>query len=190
MSFNIQPRLCAIAASIFVAAYASMAAAAPITPEMQQKIDAYKMKAEMMASAPALVKSVKEANARGAVLGMENTKWEQLPENNPVVSEMVNNDAGQLLTKWMKEDAQGLNKLVLTGSYGQRFAFTSKPASYMSKEKMHFSESFSGKNWQMKDSQPDPSTKIETVQITVPVRDAGQVIGVLLLSLTADNLRK
>ena len=39
-------------------------------------------------------------------------------------------------------------------------------------------------------AQPDPSTKIETVQITVPVRDAGQIIGVLLMSLTAENLRK
>lgn len=190
MSITIQHRLRAIATIIFAAVYTSSVWAAAITPEMQRKIDSYKMKAGVMATDPVLVKSIKEANAKGAVPGMENTKWEQLPENNPVVSEMVSNAAGQLLTKWMNEDSNGLNKLVLTGSHGQRFAFTSKPASYMSKDKTHFSESFSGQIWQMKESQPDPSTKVETVQITVPVRDAGQVIGVLLLSLTADNLRK
>ena len=190
MSFYIQPRLRSVAATLFFAAYASAISAAPITPEMQQKIDAYKAKAAMMASDPVLVKSIKEANAKGAIPGMENPKWEPLPESNPIVSEMVSNAAGQLLDKWMNEDAKGLNKLVLTGSHGQRFAFTSKPLSYMSKDKTHFTESFSGKIWQMKESQPDPSTKIETVQITVPVRDAGQIIGVLLLSLTAENLRQ
>lgn len=190
MSFNLKFRPRSLATVILLAAYAGAAWSAAITPEMQKKIDAYKTRAAALAADPALVKSVKEANAKGAIAGMDNGKWEQLPETNPVVSEMVTNPAGQLLTKWMSEDAQGLNKLVLTGNQGHRFAFTSKPVSYMSKEKTHFTESFSGKVWQQKEAQPDPSTKIETVQITVPVLDAGQVIGVLLMSLTAENLRK
>lgn len=164
--------------------------AGAITPEMQQKIDAYKAKAATMAADPALIQAVKEANTKGPIAGLDNAKWEKLADNSPVASEMVNNAAGKLLTKWMNEDTKSLNKLVLTGKQGNRFAFTSKPASYMSKDKTHFSESFTGKNWQMKETQPDPSTKIETVQITVPVKDGGNTIGVLLLSLTADNLRK
>ena len=172
-----------------VGLYASVALAGAVTPEMQQKIDAYKVKAATMAADPALIKSVKEANAKGPITGMDNTQWVALPESNPIVSEMVNNAAGKLLTQWMNEDAKGVNKLVLTGNQGHRFAFTSQPASYLSKDKMHFTESFAGKVWQMKDSQPDPSTKIDTVQITVPVKEGGAIIGVLLLSLTADNLR-
>lgn len=164
--------------------------AGTITPAMQQKVDAYKTKATTMAADPALVKAVKEANSKGAIPGVDNPKWEPIPESDPIVAEMIKNTAGTLLTRWMQEDAKGLNKLVLTGKFGQRFAFTSKPASYMSKEKPHFSESFGGKLWQMKESQPDPSTKIETVQITVPVKDGNEIIGVLLLSLTAENLTK
>jgi len=190
MSFAINFRSRALAAALIFAAYAGTAWSAAITPEMQQKIEAYKTRAATLAADPALVKSVKEANAKGAIPGMDNAKWEPLPEANPVVSEMVSNPAGQLLSKWMNEDAKGLNKLVLTGNQGHRFAFTSKPVSYMSKDKTHFTESFSGKVWQQKETQPDPSTKIETVQITVPVRDAGQIIGVLLMSLTAENLGK
>lgn len=168
----------------------SVAHAGTITPAMQQKVDAYKTKATTMAADPALIKTVKEANAKGPIPGMDNAKWGPIPESDTVVAEMVNNPAGKLLTQWMNADAKGLNKLVLTGKDGQRFAFTSKPISYMSKDKTHFSESFAGKIWQMKETQPDPSTKIETVQITVPVKDGKEVIGVLLLSLTADNLTK
>ncbi len=167
-----------------------VAYAGAITPAMQQKVDTYKTKATTLAADPALVKAVKEANAKGAIPGMDNAKWESLAESDPVAAEMVNNAAGKLLTQWMNADAKGLNKLVLTGKHGQRFAFTSKPASYMSKDKPHFSESFAGKVWQMKEAQPDPSTKVETVQITVPVKDGNEVIGVLLLSLTADSLMK
>ena len=190
MSLTFKFRSRALAAALIFAAYAGTAWSAAITPEMQQKVDAYIARAAVLAADPALVKSVKEANAKGAIASMDNGKWEPLPETSPVVSEMVSSSAGQLLNKWMGDDAKGLNKLVLTGNQGQRFAFTSKPISYMSKEKTHFTESFSGKVWQQKETQPDPSTKIETVQITVPVRDAGQIIGVLLMSLTAENLRK
>ena len=178
--------------SIGIAAFlcCSAAHAGAITPVIQQKVDAYKEKAITLAADPALVKSVKEANAKGAIPGMDNAKWGPIPETDPIAAEMVSNPAGKLLTQWMNADAKGLNKLVLTGKHGQRFAFTSKPASYMSKDKPHFSESFTGKTWQMKETQPDPSTKIETVQITVPVKDGKEIIGVLLLSLTADNLIK
>ena len=168
----------------------SAAYAGAITPAMQTKIDAYKTKATSLAADAALIKSIKEANVKGAITGMDNAKWEALSESDPVAAEMVSNAAGKLVTQWMNADAKGLNKLVVTGMYGQRFAFTSKPASYMSKDKSHFSESFTGKTWQMKETQPDPSTKIETVQITVPVKDGKEIIGVLLLSLTADNLMK
>lgn len=177
----------ALACALFILSNTSLAGS--ITSSMQQKIDAYKSKAAAMAADPALIKAVKEANAKGPIPSMDNDKWGALSDDNPVVAQMVDNAAGKLLTKWMNDDAKGLNKLVLTGNQGHRFAFTSKPASYMSKEKTHFSESFTGKIWQMKESQPDPSTKIDTVQITVPVKDGGEIIGVLLLSLTADNLR-
>jgi len=190
MSIILQTCQRALLGAVLSVSFVGASWAAAITPEMQQKIDAYKMRAAVMAADPALVRSVKEANAKGAISGMDNTKWEPIPESSPTVSDMVNNTAGQLLTRWMKEDASGVNKLVLTGSQGQRFAFTSKPLSYLSIDKTHFTESFTGKPWQQKESQPDPSTKIDTVQITVPVRDGREVIGVLLLSLSADNLRK
>ena len=69
----------ALAAALIFAAYAGTAWSAAITPEMQQKIDAYKARAALLAADPVLIKSVKEANAKGAIASMDNTKWEPLP---------------------------------------------------------------------------------------------------------------
>lgn len=63
------------------------------------------------------------------------------------------------------------------------------PAIYIGKGKPNFDESFSGKMWQQGESKPDPSTNIESVQISAPVKNGNDVIGVLLVSLTAANLQ-
>ena len=161
-----------------------------VTPKMQPKIDAYKKKLQEWAAHPDLVKSVKEANAKGPVPGMANAKWRELKENDPAVENFVKNPVGQLVTKWMNEDAKGINKVVVSGDKSQRVAFTSMPAIYIGKGRPNFDTSFDeGKVWQQAQVQPDPSTQIPTVQVSAPVRDGGKIIGVLLVSLTAVALQ-
>lgn len=164
--------------------------AGDITPKMQPKIDTYKKQAAAWAADPLIVQSVREANAKGPIPGMGNAKWKELKESDPVVQGFVTNPVGQLLTKWMNADAKGINKIVLSGAKSQRVAFTSMPAIYLGKGKPNFDESMGGMVWQQGESKPDPSTNIDTVQISAPVKDGGKVIGVLLVSLTADNLKK
>lgn len=161
-----------------------------ITAKMQPKIDTYKKQAVTWAADPAIVKAVKEANAKGPTPGMANAKWRELKETDPVVQGFVTNPAGQLLTKWMNADAKGINKIVLSGNKSQRVAFTSMPAIYLGKGKPNFDAAFEGKVWQQAESKPDPSTNIDSVQIAAPVKDGSEVIGVLLVSLTAANLSK
>lgn len=172
---------------------AALIASAPVwagdvTPKMQPRIDAYKKQAVAWAADPLIVKSVKEANAKGPIPMMGNAKWRELKEDDPVVKGFIDNPAGQLLTKWMNADAKGINKIVLSGDKSQRVAFTSMPAIYIGKGKPNFDDPFGGKVWQQGESKPDPSTNIDTVQIAAPVKDGGKVIGVLLVSLTAANL--
>lgn len=164
--------------------------AADITPAMQPKIDKYKKQAVQWAADPTVVSAVKEANAKGPIPGMGNAKWRELKETDPVVTAFVTNPAGQKLTQWMNADAQGINKIVLSGAKSQRVAFTSMPAIYLGKGKPNFDEAMNGKVWQQGESKPDPSTNIDTVQIAAPVKDGDKVIGVLLVSLTADSLKK
>jgi hypothetical protein len=167
----------------------SVAIAADITPKMQAKIDTYKKQSAAWAADPAIVKAVKDANTQGPISGMGNAKWRELKETDPVVSGFVTNSTGQILTKWMNADANGINKIVLSGNKSQRVAFTSMPAIYIGKGKPNFDEAFDGKLWHQGESKPDPSTNIDTVQIAAPVKDGSEVIGVLLVSLTAANLQ-
>jgi hypothetical protein len=162
-----------------------------INAKMQKKIDVYKKRVAPWASDPLIVKAVKEANAKGPIPGMGNAKWRGLKENDPVVTAFVNNPAGKQLTKWMNSDPKGVNKIVLTGDKGQRVAFTSMPAAYLGKGRPNYDVSMNDRKvWQQDESRPDPSTNIDTVQISAPVKDGDKVIGVLLVSLTVDNLKK
>lgn len=183
-------RVCPLFA-VFALLFAAPLYAGDITPKMQNKIDVYKKQAVAWAADPAVVNAVKEANTNGPIPGMGNAKWKELKENDPVVSAFVSSPTGKLLTKWMNADSAGINKIVLSGAKSQRVAFTSMPAIYIGKGKPNFDTSMNdGKVWQQDESKPDPSTSIDTVQISAPVKDGGKVIGVLLVSLTADHLKK
>lgn len=164
--------------------------AGDVTAKMQPKIDAYKKQAVAWAADPLIVKAVKDANTTGPIAGMGNAKWRDLKESDAVVKGLVDNPAGQLLTKWMNADVKGINKIVLSGDKSHRVAFTSMPAIYLGKGRPNFDTSMGdGKVWQQGESKPDPSTNIDTVQISAPVKDGNTVIGVLLVSLTAANLQ-
>jgi hypothetical protein len=166
-----------------------VALAGDVTAKMQPKIDTYKKQAAIWAADPLIVKAVKDANAAGPIAGMGNAKWRDLKESDPIVKGLVDSASGQLLTKWMNADAKGINKIVLSGDKSHRVAFTSMPAIYIGKGKPNFDEAAGGKVWQQGESKPDPSTNIDTVQIAAPVKDGSAVIGVLLVSLTAANLK-
>lgn len=165
------------------------AAAGEITPSMHKKIEVYKKKAVAWAANPEIVKAVREANVKGPIVGMGNAKWRELKESDPTVAAFVNNRAGQLLTQWMKQDEKSINKIVLSGNKSHRVAFTSMPAVYIGRGKPNFDEAFDGKVWQQGETKPDPSTQIESVQIAAPVREGREIIGVLLVSLTAARLQ-
>jgi len=163
--------------------------AADITPKMQIKIDSYKKLAATWAADADIVKAVKEANTRGPISGMGNAKWRELKDTDPVVSGFVSSATGQLLSKWMTGHAAGINKIVLSGNKSQRVAFTSMPAIYIGKGKPNFDEAFDGKLWNQGETKPDPSTNIDSVQVAAPIKDGKDIIGVLLVSLSAVNLQ-
>ena len=175
--------------AFILAACVGAAWASDITPKMQPKIDAYKKQAAVWAADPLIIKATREANAKGPIPMMGNAKWRELKEDDPIVKGFVDNPAGKLMTKWLNADAKGINKIVLSGDKSHRVAFTSMPAIYIGKGKPNYDTSMNDdKVWQQDESKPDPSTKIDSVQISAPVKDGGKVIGVLLVALTADSL--
>lgn len=176
--------------AVILSVFLGVAWAGDVTPKMQPKIDAYKKQAATWAADPAIVKAVKESNAQGPIPAMGNAKWRELKETDPIVTGFITSPTGQMLMKWWKADEKGINKIVLSGNKSHRVAFTDMPAIYIGKGKPNFDEAFDGKLWQQGETKPDPSTNIDSVQIAAPVKEGGEVIGVLLVSLTAANLNK
>lgn len=175
--------------AVMLAGWMSMASAGDITAKMQIKIDAYKKQVASWAANPAIVKAIKHANGHGPIPMMGNAKWRELKETDPIVTGFITNPTGQMLTKWMSADPKGINKIVLSGNKGQRVAYTSMPAIYIGKGKPNFDAAFEDTVWNQPETKPDPSTEIDTVQVAAPVKDGDDVIGVLLVSLTAANLQ-
>lgn len=167
---------------------AELALAGDIAPKMQKKLDDYKKQIAVWAADPVIIAAVREANAAGPIPGMGNAKWRELKETDPSVQAFEQNVAGKKLTQWLNAESKGINKIVLSGNKSQRVAFTSMPAIYIGKGKPNFDEAFEGKLWQQGETKADPSTNIDSVQIAAPVKDGSQVIGVLLVSLTAAAL--
>lgn len=186
---NVSARYSAISAILALGLMVNVAIAADITPKMQLKIDAYKKQSAAWAADPAIVKAVKESNTKGPISGMGNAKWRELKEDDPVVNAFITEPSGQLLTKWMNADTKGINKIVLSGNKSHRVAYTSMPAKYIGKGAPNFDNSFEGNLWNQGESKPDPSTNIDSIQISAPVKDGSDVIGVLLISLTVANLQ-
>jgi hypothetical protein len=167
----------------------AFAAAGDIKPKMQQKISEYKKKAVEWAAHPEVVKVTREANAKGPIMG--NVKWRELKDDDPLLQSFSTNATAKLLVKFMETDSKGINKIALSGNKGHRVAYTpvQKRLAYIAAGKPNFDEPFNGTVWQQGESQPDPNTNIDSVQIAIPVKDGGKVIGVLLVSLTAANLQ-
>ncbi len=185
---SLKVRAAQVFGAVLLTAWVGSAMAGDVVPKMQAKIDAYKKQAAIWAADPAIIKAVKDANAQGPIPMMGNAKWRELKETDPIVTVFMTSSTGQMLIKWWKADEKGINKIVLSGNKSQRVAFTDMPALYIGKGKPNFDESLDGKMWQQGETKPDPSTNIDSVQISAPVKEGGVVIGVLLVSLTASNL--
>lgn len=116
---------------------------------------------------------------------MNNGKWDELRENDPLVTALLSTKASGLLKKWEK-DSGPINKLVLRTREGDCAAASIKPLVYHNTARPVFSNAIKGKPWHADEIKPDPTTQIKGVQISTPVMDGGKVIGVLHGAISVD----
>lgn len=152
---------------------------------LQAKVEKYKKQLVEWAAHPTMVAAVKEANAKGGpIAGMNNAKWNDLDEKDPVVTASLTSPAGNLIRKW--EDDKNINKLFLRDQKGQLIAGSSKSLLYNASARPSFQQAMKGQAWGDKEIKPDPTTQIKSVQISAPVLDGGTPIGILHSSVTAE----
>jgi len=163
------------------------AQAAPLTPQQQARLEAYKKAITKWAARPPVVKAVQAANAKGLLPNMSNAAWAALKPDDPIVVSFETNPVGLWLAKKLKDSNGVFCEAFLSGSQGQKVAFAAKTTSYIHAGSPKFDVPMSGKPWQ---GQPelDASSNVYSVQISTPVLDGGKPIGVLVVGLAVDKL--
>ncbi|HYD61237.1 MAG TPA: hypothetical protein VEC35_12810 [Noviherbaspirillum sp.] len=174
----------AFAAMMLTCACTAAFSAEPISPALQAKVDKYKQKLAQWAADPAIVAAVKEANAKGPLAGMTNSKWQEVEDKDPVARAFITNKAGSLVTKW--EEDKEINKLVVRDEKGNLVAASTKPLLYNNAVRPVYINGMKGQPWAASNVAPDPTTQIKSVQASAPVLDAGKVIGVIHVGITTE----
>jgi hypothetical protein len=173
-----------LAGAVIALCSATNVSADPITPELQAKVEQYKKKLTDWATNPAVIAAVKNSNAKGGlVAGMSNQKWEELKDNDPVVTGFQTSAAGKYLTT-LEED-KGINKLYARDEKGNLVAGSNKPALYNNSVRPPFKNAIGGKPYSDPEAKADPTTLISSVQVSVPIMSDGKPIGVLHTAVTA-----
>jgi len=152
--------------------------AAELPAPLQAKVDKYKQKLVEWAANPVIVSAVKEANGKGGLSGMSNSKWLEVADKDPVVMGFVTSKAGALVSKWDDENKE-VDKLVVRDEKGNLVAASTKPLLYNNAVRPVFMNAIKGQAWSDTKVLPDPTTQIKSVQASAPVMDGGKVIGVI-----------
>lgn len=160
--------------------------AAALAAAAQAKVDAITKEAQTWACDAALVSAVKAQNASvpANYAAMNEEKWKSLLITDPLVRSLSKNAAGQFL-KTKKTDIN--NKIFVSDAAGLKVAFLDKTANWCHKGQPKHEVPMTGKTWQGAVG-PDPSTGLESVQVSVPVLDGGKPIGSVVLSLVISQL--
>jgi C4-dicarboxylate-specific signal transduction histidine kinase len=158
-------------------------ASADLPPDLQGKVDKYKAKLSEWANDPAVVSAVKEANAKGGA-ALSNAKWEDMSDKDPAVTAILSNPASAKVKAW--EEDKAINKLYVRDKDGNLVAGSNKPLLYNVSSRPPFQAAIKGAAWAAKEAKPDPTTQIKSVQISAPIKDGGQVIGVLHSAVSAE----
>jgi len=179
------PWASAAALGLCLALGSSLAQAADLSAAMQAKVTKYQKQLVEWAANQTILTATKEANGKGGILpGMNNAKWNDLDDKDPIVMATLNSPAGQLIQKW--EADKNLNKLFLRDQKANLIAGSSKTLLFNSASRGSAINALKGQVWSDNDIKPDPTTQIKSVQVSVPVLDGGQAIGILHGSVTAD----
>ena len=169
-----------------VALTAGLAQAEPLAPSIKAKVDVYLKKLVVWAADPLIVEAVKDSNKRGGIANMENAKWDELGDNDPLLMWLNLSDEGKLITAW--EEDRVIDKLNLRDAQGNLVAssyISGKPRLYNNASRAPFQNGLKGV-WAASEIQPDFTTRKKSVQIAVPVLLEGKAIGVLHSAVSAE----
>jgi hypothetical protein len=162
------------------------AQAPTLTAEQNKKLDELMKQASELAKSAELVAAVRDYNAKSAASSqdMNQDKWSKLTIMDPVVKELRSNATAKLL---QSKKADVVSEAFVSGADGTKVGFLSKPSNWSHKGKPKHDEPMAGKVWIGK-PEKDASTGLSQVQFALPIFDAGQPIGSLVIGVAVNKL--
>jgi hypothetical protein len=158
----------------------SMTAQAELPADFKTKADNMMPNMNKWAADPAVIAAAK---AGATTAGMSNAKWSDLAEGDAVVTGLSNSALSKQLATYQKS---GVGKLIVRDKEGNLVAFAmgaEKPFLYNIANRPNFKAALAGADFVADKVAPDPSSQKASVQIAVPIKDGGAIVGVLQASL-------
>ncbi len=165
----------------------SSAFAEALTPEQTAALNKQVEEMKKMASDPKVVDAVKAVNATALpdYKDMTQDKWKDLPVLDPKVRYFSKNPTGEFL-KTKKNEM--ITEIFVNAADGTKVAFLSKTSNWSHKGKPKHDDPMAGKTWQGS-IEMDESTGLKSIQIAVPVMDAGKAIGSMTVGYSITKLK-
>ncbi len=164
-----------------------------LAEEAPQKIkDLANSKLAAYGNDPVIVKAVLARNGEGRTLGQikaQDEKWRHHAGLADYMTAIMENECGRYL-KNVQNSAPYFAEIFVMDNLGANVAMTDKTSDYWQGDEAKFQKSFNGGSGAIfiDDVEFDDSTQAYLVQVSVPVRNAGQVIGAITFGIDVDKV--
>ena len=147
---------------------------------------------EALGSDATLISAVNAHNSKGMTLDQiqkMDKEWRAEERTNDFMKGLMSNDAAMALSKFEQSQPYYF-ELFLMGNQGANVAMTNKTSDYWQGDEAKFQESFKGGAGAVHigDVEFDDSAQAYLVQVSVPVKDGGKVVGAITIGINLDEL--
>ena len=163
-------------------------------PELQAEVEARITIVERWASEPIVVQAVREANENirsMSEIEQIDTRWQETRGVDDFIRSIIDHPAAQRLRELRSANPE-LQEAFLTDRLGANVAATNKTSDFYQGDEAKFTEAYhdgAGSIYIGKIAR-DESIQSFSVQIGVPVIDEGRAIGVLVVTVNAEKLKR
>jgi hypothetical protein len=179
-----------LAVSVFILTGSAVVFAAERAP--QKVIELANSKLAAFGTDPVIVKAVKSENIKGKSLSQIKSmdkKWRATPGIADFMQRLMDSECGRYLTE-IQNNSPYFAEIFVMDNQGANVAMTDKTSDYWQGDEAKFKKSFNGGSGAVfvDDVEFDDSTQAYLVQVSVPVKDDGRVIGAITFGIDVDQI--
>lgn len=162
------------------------AAQQPTPLPIQARVDAELAQITQWASDPVIVAAVRAHNAAlpADEEAIDQERWHSLATLDPLVRRFTQNAVGRFLSGKL---SAVVGEAMVSDASGRKVGFVTKPTRWRHAGQPKHDQPLAGHSWQGR-IEVDDSTGLRLIQVAVPVLDAGQPIGSLVVGLSVAAL--